>query len=161
MPSEDELDALRETLHRDGKYLDDAYFLFFANGETDLPQLAGMPIGLYDYSADSKRMRFKAGSYTGYSLWREKLCDFALKTTPEAVWAEPAQFEGKPFFELINFTDCDGRIGTAVAAKLSQDFRAHADLAEDFDLDGSFMNLYDDFTKAFSLAADSGAVSFC
>jgi hypothetical protein len=67
--------------------------------------------------------------------------------------------------ELINFTDCDGRIGTRLARKLAADFRAYAGKAEEFaatlDDDESFISNYRDFTRAFELAAQEGALAFC
>jgi hypothetical protein len=104
-------------------------------------------------------------SCRGNNLWREHLSKFALAVEPSTVWDDPERFAGRPFVELIDFTDCDGRIGTRLAAKLAADFRAHAAKAEKYAEsladDESFMDNYRDFTRAFELAAHQGALKFC
>jgi hypothetical protein len=124
-----------------------------------------MEPGLYEYTAASEQYAFRVGAYSYYSLWREFLSQLALGVEPSAVWEESERFAGRPFVELIDFTDCDGRIGTRLAAKLAADFRAHAAKAEEFaatlEDDGDFINNYRDFTRAFELAAQQGALAFC
>ena len=108
---------------------------------------------------------FRAGSYSGYNLWRVQLSQFALGVEPSTVWENPERFAGRPFVELINFTDCDGRIGTRLAVKLAADFRAHADEAAKYaatlDEGESFLENYNDFARAFELAGQQGALAFC
>lgn len=102
------------------------------------------------------RFRFPAGSYGGYSAWRNELAKMIGFESAKAAYADP---KPGPFIELINFTDCDGAIGPLVAAKLAADFDAHAEAAKASSYPG-FWRLYDDFRIAFHLAADSGAVHF-
>lgn len=105
---------------------------------------------------------FCAGSYSGYNRWREHLRQFALRGSAGPI------AEGHPFWELVWFSDCDGAIGTTVAANLSRDFAEHEEEAIAFaaGLDGypgegdRFLALYRDFRKAFEIAARGGVVVF-
>ena len=87
---------------------------------------------------------FRAGSYSGYGAWRAALASVA---------------EGA-FWELINFSDCEGTIGPVVSAKLAKDFETHRDRIQDEVRDEYFMHLYDAWMKAFQTAADGGCVTF-
>lgn len=164
IPLGEEFDRLKEQVNRQGKCLHEVYFQLFPNKPDWEKHLAGMEPGLYEYTDASEQFEFRAGSYSNYSLWREFLSELALKVEPNAVWEEPERFVGRPFVELIDFTDCDGRIGTRLASKLVADFRAHTDKAEDLaatlENDGHFINIYRDFTRAFELAAQQGALAF-
>jgi hypothetical protein len=75
------------------------------------------------------RDHFRAGSYSGYGRWREALSEMALGVSPETVWNNPETYEGKPFFEIIHFSDCEGTIGPELAVKLTADFDAYRDQA--------------------------------
>lgn len=165
IPDCDEFDRLEEQANGQDKCLDEVYFLLYPNEEGQEDHLAGMEPGLYEYTAASEKHDFRAGPYSYYNTWREQLSRLALGIEPEAVWEEPERFAGRPFVELINFTDCDGRIGSGLAAKLAADFRAHAVKAEEFaatlDDEGSFIGNYRDFARAFELAARDGALAFC
>lgn len=165
IPEDDEFNRLEEEINRQDKCLDEGYFLLSPNDPAWEGHLAGMEPGLYEYTAQTEQHSFRAGPYSYYNLWREHLSRLALGVEPSTVWEDPAQFAGRPFVELIDFTDCDGRIGTRLAAKLAADFRAHADRAEEFaaslDDGDSFLDNYRDFTRAFELAAQQGALAFC
>lgn len=124
--------------------------------------------GVYEF-ADS--MDFRAGSYGGYSAWREELAKLAgypltdheaygghiEKRHAAGAWAAT---EG-PFWELINFSDCEGVIGPTVAAKLARDFAEWDDRAK---ARGAalpfFYEKYQEWHKAMEMAADGGAVDF-
>jgi hypothetical protein len=165
IPQGEEFDRLEEQVNRDGKSLDMVYFLLWPNDPQWERHLAGTEPGLYEYTALSEQHSFRAGPYSYYNLWREHLCQFALGVKPSAVWEDPDRFAGSPFVELIDFTDCDGRIGARLAAKLAADFRAHAAKAEEFaatlDDDQDFISNYREFTRAFELAAQQGTLKFC
>lgn len=119
----------------------------------------------------SECMGFSAGSYFTYSFWRNELARRA------GYPADPAQREshrhsggawqasGGPFFELINFSDCEGTIGPIVAAKIARDFAEHeAEILQATDRThfpaGYFAEQYGKWRRAFEMAADGGAVSF-
>jgi len=115
------------------------------------------------YKASGKEMHFRAGSYGGYNEWREALAHDALGVAPQRVWSEPSTWSICPFYELINFSDCEGTIGPEVARKLAQDFRlqretVRARLAERGEW---YAERYDLWQKAFELASGDGMVVFC
>jgi hypothetical protein len=165
IPSVEEREQLEEELSAQGKDLHDVYFFLHKNDSAHKARLAGMKPGQYEYTEGSERHGFRAGSYSGYNWWRRQLCQFALGVDPEEVWHHPRRYRGKPFVELIDFTDCDGRIGTKVAAKLAQDFRDHRKLAADFastlESESYWFEVFEEFAEAFTLAAQDGALEFC
>jgi hypothetical protein len=167
MPSYEERDRLEQELDRQKKNLSDVYFFLSPNDAGHKARLGGMKPGLYEYTERSEQHGFRAGSYSGYNWWREQLSRFALNVAPEEVWHNPRRYRGKPFVELINFTDCDGRIGTKVAAKLAKDFRDHAGRTAEFAAQFGaeereyWLEVYQEFTRAFELAAQDGALRFC
>lgn len=103
--------------------------------------------GCFAMTLETKTHAFCAGSYGGYSRWRENLqMQFNPERDPE-----------KPFYELIWFADNEGIIGPDAAADLLADFKAHAETYVGSEYDRV---KYDDWTKAFELAADGGLVRF-
>jgi len=113
------------------------------------------------YHVEGLSYRFPCGSYRNYNAWRESLCRKALRILPQQIWDNPGAFAGRPFVELINFSDCEGCIGPTVAAKLYRDFLDHDEKliqrASDRD---QHWEMYQDFMRAFELAQDGGFVSF-
>jgi len=119
---------------------------------------------------------FRAGSYGGYNEWREKLAKLAGYPTVEherfgvkcqrhdaGAWAT----KKGPFIELINFSDCEGVIGSTVAKKLAKDFAnfqtkvdALSGQPNDLSDEGWFKSRYAEWRKAFDMAAKGGAVCF-
>ena len=120
------------------------------------PQFEGLKEGVYRVS---NSMGFRAGSYSGYNRWREELCQFALKVEPSEVWNNLEKYEGAPFVELINFSDCEGVIGPVVSTKLAADFKLRW---TDFSAEADEWNAskYNDWMSAFELASDNGFVDF-
>lgn len=111
---------------------------------------------------------FGAGSYGGYNNWREELARIAgyepilsdrfgeqIMRCDAAAWRVP---EG-PFWELINFSDCEGTIGPVVSAKLAKDFANWQQDAEGSPQLG-FQRTYANFRKAFEQVAGNGFVRF-
>jgi hypothetical protein len=142
-------------------YRDEDYRLIKPNGAGNEVQLAGTEPGLYIYTSASEKHEFHAGSYGCYNSWREELSRFALGVEPGIVWENPGRFVGRPFVELINFTDCDGRVGARLAAKLADDFRGHDCGAVKRFEELCPVALYEDFATAFALAARDGVLEFC
>lgn len=106
------------------------------------------------YSFDEEYW-FRAGSYSGYNAWRAALSDLAGYPSVDYVWNGATG----PFSELIDFSDCEGALGTAASAKLAKDF---ADFQEKADAhpDEWFREKYAAWRTAFEMAADGGAVAF-
>ncbi len=106
--------------------------------------------GCYAVTDQTKRHPFRAGSYSGYNLWRADLRrQFNPGLDPDA-----------PFFELIFFADNEGSIGPEAAADLLADFRDHADRYQPAQYEDFCRSNYQDWLRAFELAADGGLVHF-
>lgn len=120
--------------------------------------------GMYECEASG---HFRAGSYSGYNDWREQLAELAGYPAIQSerdgkglrhdsgAWAAT----GGPFWELINFFDCEGTIGTKVCQKLAVDFQQYKGCAEKHP-DERFRDLYAEWQEAFETAANNGAVHF-
>lgn len=111
---------------------------------------------------------FKAGSYSGYNQWREMLAKLAgyPETRLEINGTEQSQHAfgawvatAGPFWELINFSDSEGVIGASVSKKLSADFATFDEAAGTVG-DVEFYELFQEWRRAFDMAARDGAVSF-
>jgi len=120
---------------------------------------------------------FWAGSYLYYNKWRDTLALFATRHTCAELWelrtTDPSLARA-PFMELLDFSDCEGVIGSVVAQKLADDFAWHALAAKEFSQDKqdsrsravfsndaereSWWRLYQCWKTAFTYAADKGAV---
>lgn len=111
----------------------------------------GLTAGFYKFD---KTTHFRAGSYSGYNRWREWLAKTMLGVTPETVWENYSDWEGKPFAELINFFDSNGIIGPHTSKRLFDAFESHRDKA-------GAEQTYMDFHEAFRMAANGGCVMFC
>lgn len=118
----------------------------------------------------SRSEGFRAGSYSGYNQWRERLAELA--GYPAADYAKYGETTKRhdagawkadegPFHALINFSDCEGVIGPVVSAKLAKDFADFQDRADAvMDHDGYWREKYASWRMAFEMAAKNGAVSF-
>lgn len=111
---------------------------------------------------------FHAGGYGGFNAWRNELARLAGYPLGQyeqygRMWDSycVACWDGAkgPFSELINFSDCEGVIGAAVARKLARDFAEFAEAASKVEFP-HFKAKYDEWQKAFEMAADGGAVHF-
>lgn len=134
------------------------------------PHFAGREVPIVDrgvYIAEECD-GFRAGSYGGYNHWREGLAelagypaieteDYGQKSMRHDAGAHAAG--SGPFYELIWFSDCEGVIGSAVAAKLAKDFADFQEKADAF-RDEYWKEKYADWRKAFEMASNGGAVSF-
>lgn len=109
-----------------------------------------------------------AGPYSKYNWWRDELAKLAgyplgkyekYGTMYDSYCV--ACWNGKtgPFSELINFSDCEGTIGTAVSKKLAADF-AKFQTAGDAHPDEYFWSKYSEWRTAFEMAANNGCVIF-
>ena len=123
--------------------------------------------GYYKKDEGYEYFSFRAGSYSGYNQFRELLCESILYVKPEKVWENCESYIGKPFYELINFSDCEGTMGPIVSKKLHEDFIKHRDKFETYLKnieDGVFVNYYmnvnNSFTKAFEMTSEGGVLIF-
>ena len=143
---------------KDGEHYD-------CNRETylyNMPEFSArceLPEGIYATSGDVDG--FACGSYGRYGKWREALAALVGVSTDD-IWNGPEDIaKATPFYELINFADNEGTIGPAVSAKLAADFDKYAERAAGHRPDWpSWHETYEDFRKAFHLAANGGVVQF-
>jgi len=138
------------------------------NGDDFPGRDEGLTRGCHAYAEE---FGFCAGSYIGYNHWREQLAALAqypLAPDPgehhkgemaHAAAAWSGDVESGPFYELIDFSDCEGTIGPVVAKKLAADFALYQERANAHE--GEYWReRYADWRKAFEMAADGGAVCF-
>lgn len=126
---------------------------------------------LWTETPETEQIHFRAGSYSGYNFFRATLAEFSFGLEPTTVgsskhkemWNHIDTWRGEPFWEMINFSDAEGTIGPKTCEKLFTDFDVHRQRfvdkvkEEDFNY---YVDLYDDWTKAFRLGSQNGIVSF-
>ena len=105
---------------------------------------------------------WRAGSYSGYNGFRNMLASLAGVSITD-VWKLPNLYWEVPFFELLNFSDCEGTVGTEAAKDLLVDFIQHrpqfvAMVASD---DPYWISLYDNWIHGLTLASENGVLYFC
>ncbi len=114
---------------------------------------------------------FPCGAYSGYGAWREWLSDLAGYPLTLGKDVEGKDENGHvhgaweatagPFWELINFSDCEGFIGATACEKLTGDFATFEGLAEARAVKREhFMSLYRNWHQAFAWGANGGGVQF-
>jgi hypothetical protein len=108
------------------------------------------------YTSTEDQFYFRAGSYSGYNRWRNQLAQLVGYPSAEAVWSDP---KDGPFVELINFSDCEGTLGTAICRKLFVDFVENTHLADKHECD-YFRSQYFKWLEAFEWASKDGCVNF-
>lgn len=131
---------------------------FWAYPNSEFPKQAeGLQTGIYKAETVGS---IAAGAYSRYNRWRDQLAALAGYGSAEAAWKmDDDGRDSGPFWELINFSDCEGMIGAQTSAKLAQDFADHQAKA-DAHPDEYFRDRYRVWRKAFETAADSGMVVF-
>ena len=137
-----------ETWEADGLWIDE---------EQPFNRLDGLETGAYAVSGD--RYAFRAGSYSGYNEWRRMLARM-VGVIDRELWNDHSEAaKATPFYELICFSDAEGTIGPKTCAKLAKDFDDWADRAKASG-DRYWLEKYQDWSKAFHLAAERGVVDF-
>lgn len=106
--------------------------------------------GCFAVTPETRSHAFRAGSYSGYGVWRD---DLRRQFNPDT---DPVL----PFYELIWFADNEGCIGPEAAKDLLADFREHAARYAPRKYEDYFRTKYQDWMTAFELAADGGLVDF-
>jgi len=140
---------------------DEGGFIFlFVHKPESSNQSDGIKTGAYRVVDDCEKTRFRAGSYSGYNAWRNDLARIAGYPAPSNGRHDRGAWEanGGPFWELINFSDCEGLVGPDTSAKLHNDFLTYgpASLRES----EYFHDTYRSFKQAFLLASKGGFVKF-
>ena len=118
-----------------------------------------MGLDITAYAKNGKTYSFRAGSYSGYNEWRNTLSELMLGVSDYEVWNNLDEYKERPFYYLINFSDCEGIILGDKLLKLLSDFENNKEKAKAYD-DGYWTEKYFCWLKAFSLASDGGYVEF-
>lgn len=141
---------------------------FIARESEDFPGRAAGLDNMAAYSYEESKS-FWSGGYSKYNYWREELAKMAGYPVSEtdvygrkeylhALSAWNGTITGGPFYELIDFSDCEGTIGPIVSRKLARDFEEWTDRASA--IGGSFYEKFMEWRRCFELASDAGAVRF-
>lgn len=133
----------------------------------------GIASGFYTYT---NRYSYRFGSYSLYNVWREELAklfgygdsggsisDFFIEKELFATGDAVENHTEGPFWELINFSDCDGFFGYKCCAKIWSDFWSnHCKFKEKFrdDMDDLFYARAMKLEKIFSIGMKNGCVVF-
>lgn len=123
------------------------------------------------------RYSFRAGSYGSYGQWRETIAKYSgyplaeyKKYNGEIVNSYAAgawESNGGIFWELINFSDCEGVLGSIVCKKLANDFeynmkdifkKVSSDYPHDVRYISYFKELYKNWMYACKRAAKNSGV---
>lgn len=115
-----------------------------------------------------KAGHFRAGSYSGYGDWRNWLARVAGYPVAFLVRHERRQYvqsawdaTSGPFWELLNFSDCEGTLGPVVSRKLAKDFADFQARADALAQNEWYREQYECWRAAFEVAAEhGGAVVF-
>lgn len=104
---------------------------------------------------------FRAGSYSGYNDWRNLLSLVMLGVNAENVWNNDEYYKDKPFYYLINFSDCEGYIAGDCLIKLREDF-TNTYKIDQYPFDDNdkewFVEIYNHFIAALEYA---DVIVFC
>lgn len=111
----------------------------------------GVSVGYRRYNA----LRDELAKIAGYPLGEYEKYGSVLKSHCVACWRGAKG----PFSELINFSDCEGTIGTAVSKKLAKDFAEFQVKASEHPNE-HFREFYSSMRKTFEMASNRGAVRF-
>lgn len=116
---------------------------------TDAEHVFGRAYSAYNRLRDdlAKLAGYPLGQYEDHGNKRDSYC--------VACW----HGEQGPFAEIINFSDCEGTIGTAISAKLAKDFADFQDKADAHE-EEQFRKFYAAMRTAFEMASDDGAVRY-
>lgn len=150
--------SFEEMRARDWKHplYDSSHHLFLFSG--DFPEQAdGMVDGFYTFGG--KAIAFPAGSYHAYHAWREWLARLPGLVLLNERAAARANAKLTPFYALIHFTSSGGFIGPKTSATLAKDFDEFAGKAQASG-DAAELEVFEDFRKAFHIAAKGGFVRF-
>jgi hypothetical protein len=139
--------------------------IFIYRGEPHTDQAKDIEKGTYVEDSEAETRRFRAGSYSGYGVFRNLLSQIALGVDAKTVWVEEEKYVGKPFYEMINFSDCEGKFGPQISAKLHKDFVENRDIFHEKikannPYEGYYESVYDNFMEGFSIASKGGILSF-
>lgn len=143
----------------------------------DIGRAQDLTPGSWLKTNETEEHYFRAGSYSTYNQFRNHLSEALLGVPASSVWEDETSFEGKPGYEMINFSDCSGVIGWTEAQKLHNDLVVNREkfrdyLYEFYDVDQQseieaethmvdyMMGVYKNFILAFDYAKENGIVIY-
>jgi hypothetical protein len=144
------------------------FYLEISSEKTKYTNIHNYDEGWYDKTNESEDHVFRAGTYGGYSQFRNLLSLSIYGCSSEYIWDNEEEFVLTPFIEIINFTDCEGYLGASVAEKLYSDFKINASKfakyiyvnIDDIGLREDMICIYDNWIKALKVAKDNGIIIF-
>lgn len=140
------------------------YYLHVLHDHPEMERASDIKEGYYDLTGES--FSFRAGSYSGYNFFRNLLSEAILGVPAKMVWERTEFYEKKPFFELINFSDCEGCMGPEVSKKLYNDFEENKEkfytfVKNKYQFESQFYTrVYDDFMTGYGMVGDEGVLIF-
>ena len=114
----------------------------------------GFSEGTYSFTDEFTIM---SKSYGGYNIWRNNLCGAVHSFQAQYLW-DHREFEGfqaLAFYELIDFSDCEGFLGPYTCSKLLADFKGYEE-----DLKISEVDYVDEWIIGLEMVAGNGVVKF-
>jgi len=107
---------------------------------------------------------FSAGSYRNYNLFRNILCESINNLKDHELWElavkDTEKAKSLPFYWLINFSDCDGYIGSSFCEILYKNFCDYEVVFKERIKDEYFISIYNEFKNAFELSKNNGIIIF-
>jgi len=150
------------TAYNEVKVVKDAepQYYFYKNGEqSNMPELEGEVEMEFLEEFD-----FRAGSYEGYNQFRNYLCKTINSISDSELWElvdnKDESVKKLPFYYLINFSDCEGYIGTSYCEILYKDFLENKDVFIKNTDHERIINTYNNFLQAFEIGKQNGVVNF-
>lgn len=117
------------------------------------------------YYSGKCEFSFRVGAYSSYNFFRKLLSKAILNVEPNIIWENKTDYQDKPFFEIIDFSDCEGYFDAKNSKKLYFDFVEHKDIFEkylkeqNYDLHyDHYENIYNNFTEGFKIASEKNGV---
>lgn len=128
-------------------------------------RMDGVNEGTYE---TKKASSFRVSTFGDYNLFRNMLAMVGMGAQDQEVWSNPREFRGRPFWEQVDFSDCEGNIGPETSAKLARDYEEQREAFKIFlenRVGGEealyYLGIYESFALSFKLAAEGhGLVSF-
>lgn len=149
---------LEEVTNEIGFYEDgevkDGFVCLYDNNSFEGRILPQKDRSAYRYDNNADGVYIIGIGYGRYNAWRNQLAVMAGYGSDEDAF----NADSGDFWELINFSDCEGTIGTYAAKKLLADFEKHQQKADV--IGGFFLDMYNEFKKACEIASDNGAIVF-
>lgn len=138
---------------------DEPEYRFYNQGwkQSNMPHIDNKEIQIeFDEQFD-----FRAGSYGSYNVFRNIISETIHGISAEMFWKmSDKEMENKAFRWLIDFSDCEGYIGTDYCEILYNDFKEHGNKIKEACDNDTYKNLVDKWTHAFDIARNKGLVSF-